>query len=740
MPRVFQEATQLFVKPSSHSRTSKALLATVSLLAATLAPARAAELEATNTQPYRLATVVVQGSAPDAPVPGASVSVLSGETLTQRGITSVRELTAATPNLATFDANGDRTPRFSLRGLRENNFSYGQSAVAIYVDDVPYSDLYTRGVPLFDIYSGEFYRGPQPTLFGANRPGGVLNLMTGLPGNEWHGHAAVSYGNYNALGVEANAGGPAVKDQLFFGVSGVFSQRDGYFNNLVTGNDPDHHETLAGRAQLRWTPTDRLDITASAAADRFHDGGVIVRPLDAPGNLFDVKYDQDGFNRQESQTYALRGAWTGEKFKAISVTSWRRWQQSVAGDFDFAEFFSPNAFPLNGLQGFATPEVQQWSQEFRLESLDKDAAFKWNAGGYWSELTTDFASGYVYGPMAPFVVSPSAPSSGTDLTSGRNRNADYAVFAQGTYTVAEHLDLTAGLRFEFVDVRINRSHTFSSFPGIPVRQFRTGSTDFSSLQPNVGVSYRFNSNWMAWAKFTTGFQPGGFSSSSDNSSVSQYGAADSLHYEIGVSAKLLEDQLIASATGFWVDTHNYQVYRPVVTFDGQSSGLDFYILNAKQARTIGGELELRALPCEFFEFRIAAGYQHAEFRDFTTPPPFGQNLGGKDINFVPQFTLDASMTAHAKCGFYATLGVTAVGQYWFDEGNTAKQDAFALLYARAGWQHKNFGISIFGRNLTDEKYYANALDLGPRSGHPNGFFVGTPGDPLTFGAQVDMKF
>ncbi len=737
MPRVFQIKTNDMVSfRSSNVRFLKAESLFVALAGCGVLLASGQSVVGTNDQPYRLDTVVVLGSPTDAPVEGASVSVLSGATLTERGITSVRELTAVTPNLATFDANGDRTPRFSLRGLRENNFSYGQSAAAIYVDDVPYSDLFTRGVPLFDIYSGEFYRGPQPTLFGANRPGGVLNLMTRLPGNEWHGRAGVSYGNYNALSVEAGIDGPVVEDKLAVGVRGLFSQRDGYFENLVTGNDPDGHETLAGRVQVRWTPTERLDLTFSAAADRFHDGGVIVRPIDAPGDLFDVKYDQDGHNHQESQTYALRGAWTGEHVKAVSITSWRRWEQDVLGDFDFAEFFSPNNFPLNGLAGFATPRVKQWSQEVRLESLDQDAKLKWNGGVYWSELTTDFASGYIYGPLAPLVVSPSAPTSGTDLTSGRNRNENVALFAQGTYSFCEALDLTAGLRYEFADVHGHRNHTFDGFPIAAPQAY---AADYNSLQPSAVLTWRFAPKWTAWAKFATGFQPGGFSSSSDNSSATEYGAAESLHYEIGVSAKLLDDKLIASATGFWIDTHNYQVYRPVVTFDGVSSGLDFYILNARQARTFGGELELRALPCEFFEFRLAGGFQNAEFRDFTTPGPFSQNYDGNDINFVPEFTLDASVTARAKGGFYATLGVTAVGQYWFDEGNTEKQDAFALLYARAGWTHKNFGISVFGRNLTDTEYYANALDLGPRTG-PNSFFVGTPGDPLTFGGQVDIKF
>jgi len=388
---------------------------------------------------------------------------------------------------------------------------------------------------------------------------------------------------------------------------------------------------------------------------------------------------------------------------------------------------------LNGLEGFAMPEVQQWSQELRLESLDLESALKWNAGVYWSQLTLDHAVGYNYGPLAPVVVSPSAPPSGTELTSGRNRSDDYAIFGQGTYTVAEKLDLTAGLRFEYVDVRGDRNHTFDGFPVVAPRSY--GDT-FRSLQPRAGLAYHFTPEVVGWFNFTTGFQPGGFSPSSDDASASRYSQAESRHYEIGASAKFMEDKLMVSASGFWIDTHNYQVYRPVLT-GSMATPLDFYILNAKEARTIGGELEVRVLPCAFFEFRVATGYQHAEFLDFTTPD--GMNFERNRINFVPDFTIDGSATARARCGAYMTVGVTAVGDYWFDEANTSKQDAFALLYARIGWQGKHFAVAIFGRNLTDEHYYVNALDLGRRTG-PDSFFVGTPGDPLTFGGEISVRF
>ncbi len=721
--------------PRSSIRGS--VLALLALSASSLSAQTTPDNTAT-TQPYRLEKVTVLGALDPVPTGGGAVTRVTGEELRDRGVLSPRDLTAIAPNLTTFDANGDRTPRFSLRGLRENNFSYGESAVAIYVDDVPYSDLFTRGIPLSDVESGEFFRGPQGTLFGANRPGGVLNLLTRLPGNDWHGRSSFSYGNYDAVNGQASVSGPVVKDTLFVGVSGIYGKRDGYFHNLVTGNDPDSRETLAGRAQVRWTPTETLDLTLSASAERFRDGGVITRPLAAPGDLYDVKLDQDGYNRQDSHTYSLRAAWTGETVRAISVTTRRDWRQEVGGDFDYAEFFSGNNFPLNGLAGFSSPDVQQWSQELRLESVDKGSAFKWNGGVYLAQLTTDATSGYHFGPLAPVVVSPTAPAGGTDLTSGRNRNDNNALFGQATYTLWEALDLTAGLRFEHEARRGNRDHTFSGFPVAASQSF---DRDFNSLQPRVGLAYHLTPEVTAWANFTTGFQPGGSSSSSDNAAVATYDAAESLHYEVGVGAKLLDGKLFAGASAFWTETRDYQVYRPVTTFNGTSAGLDFYIVNADKVRALGGEVELRALPCEWFEARIAAGHQNAEFRKFTTPGPFGQDLAGKDVNFVPEFTLDASVTARCrKCGVYATVGVTGIGDWYLDEPNTVAQKAYALLYARAGWEGKNFGLAVFGRNLTDTTYYANALDLGPRQGFNNGFFVGTPGDPMVVGIELTGKF
>lgn len=690
-------------------------------------------------QPYRLDTMVVTAAGGQAqPNDGAATS-LSGAELGERGILSPRELSGILPNVATFDANGDRNPRFSIRGLRENNFSYGEAATVVYVDDVPFFDLYTRGLPLFGVDSVEVFRGPQPTVFGANRPGGVINVLTRLPANDFRGNGTVRYGNYDAVSAEGGVSGPIVKDQLFAGFSGLYQKREGYFDNLVTGNDPDHRETLAGRGQLRWTPTENLDLAFTMVADQFNDGGVISRPLAAPGDLYDLKADQDGTNEISSQQYSLRAAWTGEWIKAISITTRRVWRQDVRGDFDYAEY-QPNPLlppgfyvPIRVIEGYSSPDVSQWAQELRFESPDRTAALKWNFGAFWSEHVLESDLGYVYGPDAAAAFGSPFPLTGLrDQTLGAAKDQNFAGFGQATYTFWDNFDVTAGLRWEYDDRQVDRQHSNPLAPP-PFNSIAFNQrTHWDALQAHAALAYHFNPDCAIWFRATEGYQPGGFSLSQDDPTQSAYGEAQSQHYELGGTAKFFESKLVLSANGFYTRTDDYQVYRPLDALGR------FDVLNADTAESIGAELEARIRPVKGLEFAVAAGFTRAEFLRFTAPDPAGGPalvLDGNRINFVPEFTLDASATYRWDCGAFASIGVTALGDYFFDERNTTRQDAYALLRARVGWENDHIGVALFGRNLTDTEFYANALDLGPRQG-----FVGTPGDPMILGIEITGRF
>jgi iron complex outermembrane receptor protein len=680
---------------------------------------------ATNEQPYRLNDVLVIGETVSVPVGGGSAIELAGGMLADREITSPRELTAIIPNLTTFDADGDRIPRFSERGLRENNFGYTETAVSVYVDDVPYFDSFSRGVPLYDVESAEFLHGPQGTTFGASRPGGVLNLFTRLPGNEWYGVSRLDAGNYDAVSFSAGAGGPFVKNEAYLGIDGLYSRRDGYFNNTFLGTHPDSRDTLAGRAQVRWTPVERLDLTFTIGADRFNDGALVARPLNQSGGFYDLQQDYDGFNRQSSHTYSCRAAWTGEQMRLVDVFAYRDWRQDLTGDFDFS--------PARNLVGFDRPRLNQWSEEIRAESTAEDAKLKWSVGAFAAGRDVDRNNGYNFGSDATNFPGEPPPGS-TDNRFSQTHDLDLALFGQVIWTPVEKLDLTAGVRGEYDQRKLDVNHTLA-MPFYGTAQLERYGTDgdFSTIEPKASVAYHFSPTLEGWFTFSTGYQPGGFAESATNATQARFSAATSQHYELGISGHCLDGSFSANLSVFWIETHDYQVYRPV-------SQTDFQVLNADSARSLGAEAEARYRPMKNLELRVAAGYDNAEFRSFNAPNPLASqpantNLDGKTINFVPEFTLDASATYRHRTGLFASIGGTVVGDYWFDEENTTKQSAYALLRARAGWAKNNFEVAFVGRNLLDRHYYANAMDLGPAQG-----FVVTPGDPATFGVEISARF
>ena len=116
-----------------------------------------AGLAQSNEDAVQLLPVMIISEAPQ--TESRSVTLLSGDTITLGGIQEVRDLQTALPNFTVFDANNTRMPKFSVRGLRENSFGVGQSAVGIYVDGIPYTDMMSRGFSLYDCL---LYTSPSP--------------------------------------------------------------------------------------------------------------------------------------------------------------------------------------------------------------------------------------------------------------------------------------------------------------------------------------------------------------------------------------------------------------------------------------------------------------------------------------------------------------------------------------------------------------------------------------------------
>jgi iron complex outermembrane receptor protein len=116
----------------------------------------------------------------------------------------------------------------------------------------------------------------------------------------------------------------------------------------------------------------------------------------------------------------------------------------------------------------------------------------------------------------------------------------------------------------------------------------------------------------------------------------------------------------------------------------------------------------------------------------------GASFDGNTISFVPKWTANFAGQYRFPFGLYLRLEMQTLGDYYLTEDNSAKQGAFSLLNARIGYERQNWGIQVFGRNLLDQEYTANPLDL--RSGVTPDQLIIQPGTPITLGIALTARF
>lgn len=120
---------------------------------------------------------------------------------------------------------------------------------------------------------------------------------------------------------------------------------------------------------------------------------------------------------------------------------------------------------------------------------------------------------------------------------------------------------------------------------------------------------------------------------------------------------------------------------------------------------------MRATPVDGFDVIAGFGFV-AEFTDYTNPFT-GENFDGNQLLFAPNFTYNLALQYRAPSGIFARGELQGLGTTYFNEGNLLKQDPFALVNARLGYEFKNYGLYLFANNLFDTEYVTYALPLPP---------------------------
>jgi len=671
--------------------------------------------------------VTAQKEPVDAQTLPISLTPVPKATLQNAGIEIVSEAGRYAPNVYFTEFTARKLSNARFRGI---GASPANPSITTLFDGVPQLNTNTASIDLVDVDQIEFVRGPQSALFGRNTLGGLINITSTRPSlSAWSGNFSVPLGNVDARDVRGGIAGPLVADKLGMAVALQYGRRDGYTVNDLTGNDLDSRSAFAGKGQLLWTPMRSWETRVIINGERDRDGDYALSDLGGlRQNPYHTARDFEGFTHRDIFGTTILNRYDRQSMTVSATTGLLKWKAVDQTDLDYT--------PLPLVTRDNLEESFQFTQEVRAASsanapirFSDMAALKWQAGvffftqNYDQNATRNFSAGFL-SPFLPFPVVQTSPQAELD-------DIGVGLFGQGVVTLAERVDLTAGVRFdhEQKDATLNVFFT----PAIAPPQQTVADEGFSNVSPQFAAAFHLQPGKTIYASVANGYKAGGFNPASPPG-TEVYGEEHTWNFEGGVKTMWANGRVAANAAVFHINWEDMQLNLPNLFAPGE-----FYVANVGGATSSGVELELNARVHPNVDVFGGFGYTKATFKDDSISG--GIAVGGNTIPNTPDYTaslgIQLSRTLAQGLSLYGRAEATLTGAFEYDDLNTQSQDAYSLANFRAGVRGRLVFVEGWIRNAFDTEYIPIAFAYGALA--PSGF-IGEMGRPRTFGISAGVGF
>ena len=186
-----------------------------------------------QTEQLETVTVTAQYVTQDIQKTPLAVSVVTGQSLDERGFSNLSQISATVPSLTLNPAPaafGNGLQAY-IRGVGAYDTAFEhEPGVGMYVDDLYFGTLTGSELDLMDLNRVEVLRGPQGVLGGKNDIGGAIRLFTQKPMGDNSGYLEATYGSFNEIYVKGAADLTIIPDHLFLRASAMSKHQDGYVN------------------------------------------------------------------------------------------------------------------------------------------------------------------------------------------------------------------------------------------------------------------------------------------------------------------------------------------------------------------------------------------------------------------------------------------------------------------------------------------------------------------------------
>lgn len=504
-------------------------------------------LETVNLQTVEvISTPKEKGELSIQPLASTSVGALK-----EQHINSLKDISTRIPNLFIPNYGSRITSAVYIRGVGSRS---GTPAVAMYVDNVPYSDKSAFDFNFFDIERIDVLRGPQATLYGRNAMGGIIKVHTKNPFRYQGTDFRFGYNTGNDQRTISLTHYHRITNRHAFSAGLYAEGASGYYNNSTTGNDVDRLHSAGGRIRSILLPRHdlRLDLSINydynyqSAYPYFYLGTTPENKEEYPKLIGQISNNRESTYLRSLLNLGANIEYQGNGWKFTSITGYQHLRDRMFLDQDFlrADIYSL--------------EQRQWLHSFSQEVIVRSTNTKkwqWLFGAslmgqtlHTSGPVTFYEDGLrwlesnINTNMPPINRIPLLMAMGFEGMSVNFRGnqlcmaGEYstptfssALFHQSDISLCKKLTLTAGLRLEYENQRIrynSPAHVDYSFR-IPNSGNPKMAVDLSDLAldvlykgflrrnyihllPKLSLQYTFNKNNNIYISATIGQRAGGY--------------------------------------------------------------------------------------------------------------------------------------------------------------------------------------------------------------------------------------
>ncbi len=330
-------------------------------------------------------------------------------------------------------------------------------------------------------------------------------------------------------------------------------------------------------------------------------------------------------------------------------------------------------------------------------------------------------------------------------------NHSVDLFADGSWTLFPGFTATVGLRGTYEYQRSGyASTTDASASPFGVLLYHPTSNgekvwlhkDYLSWVGRFALNYMWNHLNNIYASISRGRRPGVIAFNNNPDDYSKLAPEIIWNYEIGFKGHATRT-LYYDLCLYYYDWSHFQS----TSLEEQEGSLGKIskAVDAGRAHSIGFEGTLRYAPCDYFNVFGTYAYNDAKFNKVDGDGN-EQEYAGNRFRLTPKHTFaigcNVTFPTSGTSFLYFTPNYTWKSKLYFDDDNDEEltQKAYGLANFTLGYHFSpgkvSYDISLYGRNIFDEKYVVDAGNSGRNIGFPT--FVG--GSRSVFGAMLKVAF